>query len=1037
MVTSPASPAPRGAGSRGTTGSRDSAASRHTRNPALTIRLLGPVDIRVGDAPLAVDTRKAVALLAHLAVIGRPVARESLAALLWPESDGTDARGALRRTLSVLSAALGGIALSVDRAVVAVQPADVALDLDGFRSALARVRAHVHGPDDVCAVCVAALDEAVALHRGDFMEGFGLRDSDAFDDWQRGEAEAYRRELDGALERLTRGQVAAGHWEAAIEAGRRWLGLDPLHEPAHRLLMLALARAGETAAALRQYRECVRVLDRELGVSPLPETAALYDAIGAGRIGVGATQIPASSNIGGPDADNHPNPRPPAAGPVVAPMVGRDRELALLLGDRTPGTRGRFIAVEGEAGIGKSRLVAALTERVTSAGGVALVVRCQRGEEGIAFGVVVELLTAGLGTPGAAERLGRLRPSDIAEAARLVPQFNEATPGGDPAPADQPGARARLLRGLVDVLTGSVAGPTPGFLVVEDLQWVDPSSLEVLEYLVRRLAERPVTLFVTWRPEDLPVIGGPAVLRAEAERLHLAAGSIALDRLGRSAVAELTRSIRPETSDPDLDWLFGESEGLPLFVVEYLAGAEDGTGPSQADPVSDRSGSGAGAFPRSGPVPRAASVPLAVQGLIRTRISAVGDTAGQLLTAAAVIGRSFDLSTLRAASGRSEEETVDAVDELIRRGIVRETNRDREPAYDFSHGRIRDVAYESTSLARRRLLHRRVAETLRGGRGPIDPFAWPIIAHHLHEAGLDNEAALAYRAAGDHARSISANEEALDHYRSALALGNADVSGLHLAIGDLQTLAGAYAAALTSYETGAALAKPGGLGAVEHRLGLLAARRGDWSAARRHLELALAETDRPDGRTGGSGATSEPLSAGPGSSPRSRILADLSVALDRLGDAEAARSRAASALETAVAVDDAAAVARARSLLGMLARRRGSLDEARRELESALRVGATSDASIRIAALNNLALVAVDEGELEAAIELWTQALGLCVAQGDRHREAALHNNLADALHAAGREPEAMDHLKRAVALFADVGERGTLEPAIWQLVDW
>ena len=161
------------------------------------------------------------------------------------------------------------------------------------------------------------------------------------------------------------------------------------------------------------------------------------------------------------------------------------------------------------------------------------------------------------------------------------------------------------------------------------------------------------------------------------------------------------------------------------------------------------------------------------------------------------------------------------------------------------------------------------------------------------------------------------------------------------------------------------------------------------------------------------------------------------MAIDRLGDSDSARSRAQAALEVAVETGDAASVARARSLLGMLARRRGALAEARRELESALDAGPAADASIRIAALNNLALVAVDEGQRATAIELWTHALELCVAQGDRHREAALHNNLADALHAAGREQEAMDHLKLAVALFADVGERGTLEPAIWQLVDW
>ena len=182
----------------------------------LQIRVLGPVRIDLDGVPLAVDTRKATALLAYLAVSGRQASRELLAALLWPESGAEEARGALRRTLSVLKSALGGVALDIDRTAVSLDGSLAEVDLRAFRLALARAREHHHAPDERCASCLRWLTAAVGLDRGEFMEGFALRDSEAFDEWQRAEAEAHRRDRAGALERLARMRdgrcpVGSGH----------------------------------------------------------------------------------------------------------------------------------------------------------------------------------------------------------------------------------------------------------------------------------------------------------------------------------------------------------------------------------------------------------------------------------------------------------------------------------------------------------------------------------------------------------------------------------------------------------------------------------------------------------------------------------------------------------------------------------------------------------------------------------------------------------------------------------------------------------
>ena len=212
-----------------------------------------------------------------------------------------------------------------------------------------------------------------------------------------------------------------------------------------------------------------------------------------------------------------------------------------------------------------------------------------------------------------------------------------------------------------------------------------------------------------------------------------------LGRLGPDDVARLAAAAEvPGMPAYAVPALVEESEGLPLYVVEALA---------------------------VGPAAAADGPPRGVRALLRERLGAVSETAGQLLAAGAVIGRSFDLATVRTASGRSEDETISALEELVRRGLVREVGGgERGTAFDFGHARLRDAAYEATSLARRRLLHRRVAEVLRAAAdGRDDPGRLALIAGHERAAGRDAEAAEAFREAGARARAVYANREALDH----------------------------------------------------------------------------------------------------------------------------------------------------------------------------------------------------------------------------------------------------------------------------------
>ncbi|MBA2534426.1 MAG: AAA family ATPase, partial [Rubrobacter sp.] len=662
------------------------------------------------------------------------------------------------------------------------------------------------------------------------------------------------------------------------------------------------------------------------------------------------------------------------------------------------GEGGHVVVVEGEAGIGKTRLVEEFVAHVREGGATTVVARCYAGEKNLAYGPLVEGLSAALVREGR-DRLKVLPDISRQEAARLLPELS--TPDSPLAPPlDTPGARSRFFGEVVRVLLAILDGPPPGVLFIDDLHWADDASLGLLNYLIRRLDDKPLCVLLTWRAEEVPEGHSLRELLAETRRSGLAT-TLTLERLSPASVEELVGHAVPGalTLGPRLT---DETEGLPLFLTEYLTAVEKG----ELDAGDDTW-----------------TLPGGVQDLLKTRLGTVGETAGQVLAAAAVVGRSFDFDTVRTASGRGEEETLDALEELNSRGLIREVGAvGGTPSYDFDHDKLRTLVYEDTSLARKRLLHRRTAAALSGGpRGrEADALAGQIARHH-RLAGQDAEAARHYLMAGDYARSLHANSEALTHYEEALALGHPDDATLHEAIGDLRTRTGEYGAALASYEAAASLAGPGDLAVLEHKIGNVHARRGERDLARSHYESALEGLGEPESEA-----------------ELARLYADWSLLAHGQDEPEEATVLAGRALELAEGTSDKRALAQAHNMLGILAGRAGDQKAALSHLRESLALAeALGDSDAKVAALNNLALARENGGEPEEALRLTEAALRLCVASGDRHREAALHNNLADLLHATGREQESMEHLTRAVELFAEIGERDELQPEVWKLVEW
>ena len=550
------------------------------------------------------------------------------------------------------------------------------------------------------------------------------------------------------------------------------------------------------------------------------------------------------------------------------------------------------------------------------------------------------------------------------------------------------------------------AGRPAGAVLVEDVHWADGPSLDLLAYVIRRLADWPLLLVVSWRPEQDDRL--PGLRAALAEAAGAGRGmTVEPQAFSTAEIAEMLQAAGAPPADPAR--MLAETHGLPLLVREYadalVLAAADGGSADSAD---------------EGWTP-----PASVRGLLNRRLRAASEPALQMLSAAAVLGSGFDIDLLRAVSGRGEAETVEALDEALTRFLLTEIpppGGTGTPSYDFPYEALRRVAYESATLARRRLLHSRAAAALaaRYERDPA-PARAAVIAGHLQRAGRDAAAADWWWLAASRARELYAHAEALAHLRQAVALGYPQVAG-SIAIGDTLTVLGRYHEALAEYETAAAATDSDDVtaAAIEHKLAAVHHRLGDWALADAHLGAAL-----------------ELLAAGDHGG-RARVQSDQAVVAYRLGAHDRAAALGTAALAAARQAGDPQAIAQSQNVLGMLAARDGDPAAAERHLRASLaQARDMADQGAAVAALNNLARLLADTGRAGEGLVLAREALVLGSELGDQHRVAALHTNLADLLHQTGHGEEALVHLKDAARGFAAVNPGVPPNPEIWTLVEW
>ena len=760
----------------------------------LRLAVFGPPEVFHDEKRLSFALRKAEALLLYLAVEGGMHSRSQLSALLWPDSEPSTARNALRNSLTLLRSLLadasvaGHSHLLQEHEMLGLNPqAPLERDLDVVQRAWKAAQELTAAPsEEQRAALISTLQCALSLVRGPFLDGFWLREETGFDEWHEQQQQQWQMSVQLLLERLSSWQEEDFQLEPAKATLARWLAFDPLSEEASRRLMRIHLAQGDPTTAGRVYTTLRSRLAEELRIKPSAETVALAERIRAVKTRKGATTAHASLT-----AEN----RPP--GELMAPLVGRARAFRQLVGVYQQAQQGKpqAMLIVGEAGIGKTRLAEEFVAWTWNQG--AEVLRGHVFELGgrLPYQPLVEALRARLEAENAPEDL--LDDVWLIELSRLLPELRLRYPDLPVSMQDETAGRLRLFEAVARLMD-SLAERAPMVLLLDDLQWVDGASLDLLRYLSHcwKSHGSRVLLMCTVRSEDLEMNPELAAELLDLGR-DLPFTRILLQPLEQAETFELLESLsvgkhdgpaRPTPSEneqsPELtaslaalgNFLYAQTEGQPLYLLETLKVLRERgwllPGPTTGEVfrlVPSEELMEALARKES----RRELLPPSVRAMIQVRLARLSAPARRLVMANAVLGSPAGANLLWQLADLPVPEGLESLEEAIKSGILREVEAGagRPASYRFTHDLVRDVAYTEIGATRRHILHQRALALLETEGARVAE-----LAYHALSAG-ETERAYRYSVqAGDEARAVFAIDEAIGHYEQARTLLRAQPS---------------------------------------------------------------------------------------------------------------------------------------------------------------------------------------------------------------------------------------------------------------------
>jgi DNA-binding SARP family transcriptional activator/tetratricopeptide (TPR) repeat protein len=722
--------------------------------PAPTrVHLAGPLSVEVDGAPLAaaaLGSRKARTVLGMLAASGTAaVGLADLEAALWPDVAPADPAAVLASLVSRLRRVLGAAGIVGGRGGYRLGPA-VEVDVALARGLIEEAERRQAGQPGLA---------ASAAERARQLLGSGAVLPDEDGDWSevvRAEVSVLRRR---ARHALAAGALATGQAELAEQVAADATRADPLDEAATRLQMSAAAAGGAPARSLAVYDRLRAALADQLGTDPAPATQELHLALlRAGTATAAAVEPPR---------------RVTAAGDRWT-LAGRDEELALLAGIWTQATSalGRRVLVLGEAGIGKSRLVQELAALAARTGGVVSTARCYEAERSLFAQPIIDVLGA-LTSRLPATRVAQLAGHHDVQLAALVPEIATVLRPAAAARVSLATAQQRAFEAVASFLDG-LSRDAPLLITIDDLQHAGRSTVELVHYLGRRLANAPVLVAATLREDE-----GRTVLDLLAD----GSAVLTLPPLSADAVAVLAASVGQHARAGEISRRTG---GNSLFVVETLRALAQG---------------------QSG-------VPESLQRAVLDRAQRVGADAERVLRAGAVLGAAFEPRMAAALTGMPEDATLECCERALRAHLLVPAGAQ----YEFAHDAVREVLLVSTPSPTLVAHHRKAADLL--AERP------EAVAVHAAACGDLGRAGRAWLLAAEQAlgRFVAGDAEALATRAIGVAseLDDHELLGRALLVrGRALDAAAEYARALRDFERALLAARAG----RDHRLEMAALRQ--------------------------------------------------------------------------------------------------------------------------------------------------------------------------------------------------------------------
>ena len=944
----------------------------------LEVVLFGGFQLRCGDEDVPpLPSRAARSLLAYLAIHrGRRHPRDHLVDRFWPELAPNRGRRRLSHTLWQVQDALSelrgdGDHLDVSADAIGFAPTVTCwIDVEEFTRGLDRARER-RGAADARVRDLSELESTVALYRGEFLTGHD-------DPWVLAERERLHQRYLEALGWLVGLAKAHAAYDDALVYARRLTNEDPLREDGHREVMRLSMLLGRTSDAIRQFERVSEVLAEELGTQPSAETVELHDRIVRRR------------RLSQPTVAPTPLPE-------RVPLIGRERERdqAVTVLERAIGGRGGALLVEGEPGVGTSRLLAEVIDDAGWRAFTTVVAECRSPDTAIAYGVIQDLLDEAL-TPLRVEQLRpRVGAVWLAEAERLAPALTagSSVPGRTrPAELTSSDSARRMRDALVRILA-ALAEIDPLLLVVDDAQWADLESLDVLAGLAEVVDDHRLVVAAGYRRDEARE--RPATWRALRDiDQRMRPERLILRPLDAFSTGELIRVLGRGhgVASATATRLHRETGGNPRFLVETLRSLSEEqrlAALAEDDP--------------EWPLP----VPGSIRELLLERLERLPPEPRTVLDLAAVAAAPVSLELLADAAELPRESLVDAVDHLVR-GSELEPYGD---AFVVHHEQLRRVTVERLDDDALVAAHRRLGDTLRR----VEPDAAERLARHFACAGMPQLAVGYHRRAASSATDVHAYATAAAHLRQAreqLDLTPARIATRVEILSELETVLdvlGERDEQRGLLDELAVLADgvPAREVEVARRRALLSGHLGDLEVGRAAADQAVAVAEQlgePDALAGALVAS-----------------ASVSAWAGQLREAIPTLERAqATAVGTSVALA-------ARAQLGSVLREAQRYQDAERVLADVLDTAGAQDA-IReeIVALGGLGTVRMETGAAADAIEIYGRAIDRAVAVGFRRAEAIHRANRANANYVSGHVAAALDDHAQAAELFQRLGdERG------------